>query len=58
MRTLWYLSAFEAEPILALMLTRRSFLQLMGASTGVALTGAEFLSQTAARAAPALSPHG
>jgi phospholipase C len=40
------------------MLTRRSFLQLMGASTGVALTGAEFLSQTAANAAPALSPHG
>ena len=30
----------------------------MGASTGVALTGAEFLSQTAATAAPALSPHG
>jgi phospholipase C len=40
------------------MLTRRSFLQLMGASTGVALTGAEFLSQTVANAAPALSPHG
>jgi phospholipase C len=40
------------------MLTRRSFLQLMGASTGVALTGAEFLSQTAASAAPARSPHG
>jgi phospholipase C len=30
----------------------------MGASTGVALTGAEFLSQTAARASTALSPHG
>jgi len=30
----------------------------MGASTGAALTGAEFLSQTAANAAPALSPHG
>jgi phospholipase C len=40
------------------MLTRRSFLQLMGVSTGAALTGAEFLSQTAANAAPALSPHG
>jgi phospholipase C len=40
------------------MLTRRSFLQLMGASTGAALTGAEFLSQTAARAAPALSAQG
>jgi len=30
----------------------------MGASTGAALTGAELLSQTAASAAPALSPHG
>jgi phospholipase C len=40
------------------MLTRRTFLQLMGASTGAALTGAEFLSQTAARAATALSPQG
>jgi phospholipase C len=40
------------------MLTRRNFLQLMGASTGAALTGAEFLSQTAANAAPARSPHG
>ena len=30
----------------------------MGASTGVALTGAEFLSQTAANAAPGLSPGG
>src|SRR5580658_6650720 len=40
------------------MLTRRTFLQLMGASTGVALTGAEFLSQTAANAATARFPHG
>ena len=30
----------------------------MGASTGAAITSAEFLSQTAASAAPALSPHG
>ena len=30
----------------------------MGASAGAALTGAEFLSQTAASAAPALSPDG
>ena len=30
----------------------------MGASTGAAITGAEFLSQTAANAAPALSPQG
>src|SRR6516164_547273 len=47
-----------ADLILALMLTRRTFLQLMGASTGAAITGAEFLSQTAANAAPALSPRG
>jgi len=40
------------------MLTRRTFLQLMGASTGAAITGAEFLSQTAANAATALSPRG
>src|SRR5215472_6639463 len=48
----------DADLILALMLTRRTFLQLMGASTGAAITGAEFLSQTAANAAPALSPRG
>ena len=41
------------------MLTRRTFLQLMAASTGVAqLTGSEFLAQTAARASTALSPNG
>src|SRR5260370_4722846 len=40
------------------MLTRRTFLQLVGASTGAAITGSEFLSQTAANAAPALSPQG
>ena len=40
------------------MLTRRTFLQLMAASTGVALTGSEFLAQTAARATTALSPNG
>src|SRR5262245_48074071 len=40
------------------MLTRRTFLSLMGASTGAALTGSQFLSQTVARAAPALSPGG
>jgi phospholipase C len=40
------------------MLTRRTVLQLMAASTGLALTGTEFLAQTAASAAPALSPHG
>ncbi len=43
---------------MSLMLTRRTFLQLMGASTGAVITGSEFLSQTAASAAPALSPHG
>src|ERR1700740_3517500 len=40
------------------MLTRRSFLQLMGASTGVALTGTEFLNMTADRGAAAHLPHG
>jgi phospholipase C len=40
------------------MLTRRTFFQLMGASTGAVITGSQFLSQTAASAAPALSPHG
>ncbi|HVB44453.1 MAG TPA: alkaline phosphatase family protein [Streptosporangiaceae bacterium] len=40
------------------MLTRRTFLQLVGASTGAALTGAELLSQAAASAAPALLPNG
>jgi len=48
----------EADLILAFMLTRRTFLQLIGASTGVAITGSEFLSQAVANAAPALSPHG
>ena len=40
------------------MLTRRTFLQLMGASTGVAVTGAELLAQTVARATPATRPRG
>ena len=40
------------------MLTRRTFLQLMGASTGAAITGSQLLSQAAASAAPALTPHG
>jgi phospholipase C len=40
------------------MLTRRTFLQLMGASTTAAITGSEFLAQTAAKAAPAHSPDG
>jgi phospholipase C len=40
------------------MLTRRTFLQLMAASGGVAMTGTEYLAQTAARAATARSPHG
>src|SRR6202167_3422505 len=39
------------------MLTRRNFLQLMGAS-GMAATGAELLAQRAALAAPAKSPLG
>jgi phospholipase C len=43
---------------MAVMLTRRTFLQLVGASTGVAVTGSELLRQTAAKAAPALTPNG
>ena len=58
MRISWSLWAFAANLILAFMLTRRTFLQLIGASTGAAITGTEFLSQTAASAAPALSPQG
>ena len=42
---------------MAVMLTRRSFLQLVGASTA-AITGSEFLAQAAANAAPGLSPNG
>jgi phospholipase C len=38
---------------MANMLTRRTFLQLMGASTGMAVTGAELLSRAAASAATA-----
>jgi phospholipase C len=49
---------FTPFPILGLMLTRRTFLQLMGASTGAALTGTEYLSATAARAVTARFPHG
>jgi phospholipase C len=40
------------------MLTRRSVLQLMAASAGLSVTGTELLAQTAANAAPALTPHG
>jgi phospholipase C len=40
------------------MLTRRAFVQLMGASTGAAITGSELLAQAVARAAPADHPHG
>src|SRR5215831_18434745 len=42
---------------MAVMLTRRSFLQLVGASTA-AVTGSEFLAQAAAQAAPGLSANG
>ena len=40
------------------MLTRRTFLQLMAASSGAALTGMEYLSATAARAATVRFPDG
>ena len=46
-----------AMPIMGLMLTRRTFMQLMGAS-GAALTASELLSQTVANAAPAKTPRG
>jgi phospholipase C len=40
------------------MLNRRTFLQLMAASGGVAMTGSELLSRAVANAAPRLSPGG
>jgi phospholipase C len=40
------------------MLTRRTFLQLMAASTGLAVTGADLLIQAAAGAISPLRPHG
>ncbi len=40
------------------MLTRRTFLQLVGGATGATVTGSQFLAQVAANASPALSPHG
>ena len=39
--------------MMVLMLTRRNFMQLMGAS-GLAITGSEFLTRTLASASPAL----
>jgi phospholipase C len=39
-------------------LSRRKFLQLMGASTSLAVTGTDLLRQAAASAAPATFPHG
>src|ERR1700684_4132522 len=50
----WFISLV----ILGLMLTRRTFLQLMGASAGLAVTGSELLSRAAASASPAHYPHG
>jgi phospholipase C len=44
--------------MLYFMLTRRTLLQLMGASAGLAITGSELLPQTAASAAAARFPHG
>src|SRR5215469_12072801 len=40
------------------MLTRRTVLQLMAASAGAAVAAPELLAQTAANAAPALTPAG
>src|SRR5262249_12228403 len=50
--------AFTVVLILGLMLTRRTFLQLIGASTGAALTGTDNLSAMAARAATARFAQG
>ena len=44
--------------ILGGMLTRRMLLQLLGVSAGAAVTGPELLSQAAAAANPARTPHG
>jgi phospholipase C len=44
--------------MLSLMLTRRTFLQLMGASAGAAVTGPELLAQAAASASAATFPNG
>src|SRR5262245_6671515 len=52
-----YAGARRARRILPLMLTRRKFLQLTGAS-GAALTGAELLARTVAHAGPARHPGG
>src|SRR5262245_46110105 len=49
--------AGSSRAIMAVMFTRRTFLQLVGASTA-AVTGSEFLAQAAAQAAPGLSPNG
>jgi phospholipase C len=43
---------------LGVVLTRRNFLQIMGASAGLAITGTDFLSQTLASATPAGHPQG
>jgi phospholipase C len=44
----------ESYPVLS----RRKFLQIMGASAGLAVTGGDLLSQAAASATPAAFPHG
>ena len=43
---------------MTLMLTRRTLLQLMAASTGAAITGTDLLSRAVAKASPALSTQG
>ena len=43
--------------MLGVMLTRRLFLELLGAS-GVAVTASQLLARAAASATPALTPHG
>jgi phospholipase C len=40
------------------MLTRRTFMQLMGGTAGAMVTGSELLSRAAASAAATVSPNG
>jgi hypothetical protein len=40
------------------MLTRRSFMQLMGGTTAIAVTGTDLLARASAAAAATITPHG
>ncbi len=51
-------SVNSGEEYAGRVLSRRKFLQIIGASAGLAVTGGELLSQAAASASPATFPHG